>query len=159
MVRHDKSDIKTINKIERYFICHDTNDIQWYFWPFRLPPKEQQVKFYDDFISHATLNVSLLEKRINPQKVPLNLWVPQTHHVECVGLLEKKRKTSGTKGIIDFLRNKIQYNKTMDDEEVNNCDSRFQDPWVFSARLWRDVAVLKTAYQRKRAKGGRKKAN
>jgi len=35
MARHDKSDIKTINKIERYFICHDTNDIQWYFWPFR----------------------------------------------------------------------------------------------------------------------------
>ena len=26
MARHDKSDIKTINKIERYFICHDTND-------------------------------------------------------------------------------------------------------------------------------------
>lgn len=26
MVRHDKSDIKTINKIERYFICHDTSD-------------------------------------------------------------------------------------------------------------------------------------
>ncbi|HGR2735309.1 TPA: hypothetical protein ACL4FA_000729 [Streptococcus pneumoniae] len=26
MARHDKSDFKTINKIERYFICHDTND-------------------------------------------------------------------------------------------------------------------------------------
>ena len=24
MARHDKSDFKTINKIERYFICHDT---------------------------------------------------------------------------------------------------------------------------------------
>lgn len=26
MARHDKSDFKTINKIERYFICHDTNN-------------------------------------------------------------------------------------------------------------------------------------
>ena len=54
MVRHDKSDFKTINKIERYFICHDPNDIQWYFWPFRLPSwKSSKWNSYDDFISHA----------------------------------------------------------------------------------------------------------
>ena len=42
MARHDKSDFKTINKIERYFICHDTMillTVQ------AATVKEQQVKF------------------------------------------------------------------------------------------------------------------
>ena len=71
MARHDKSDFKTINKIERYFICHDTNDIQWYFWPFTLS------------VWACWRNV------VNPQKVPQTFWVPQTHHVEAVALLSK----------------------------------------------------------------------
>ena len=45
MARHDKSDIKTINKIKRYFICHDTNDIHDTSAVQAANVKEQQVKF------------------------------------------------------------------------------------------------------------------